>query len=438
MPTRLALAALLVLVLFALPAVAHAQGPIEVVEQAHEYQFAERLVFSLRARAESEIVSARVIIDYTSPDLPNDSELPDRFEPAKQVQLTAERVLRRGQIAPAQEITYWWVIKDTEGNELETEKETFLYLDQAFDWQTLAEAQITVFYYQQPEAFARDVLETSQAALERLAREAGVTIEFPVKVVVYNSKADMQRAQAFRGETFEEQIVTLGTVVEQDILLLLGSDPGLEITIFHELTHIVLGQATDNPFVEMPAWLNEGLASYNEGDVRSGYDRAVDRACASNTLMPIRWLATAATSPDRVTLFYAQSRSVVRFLLEEHGQEKLLALLQKIKEGNLIDTALEEVYRFDQDGLEDRWREWLGCPPAPGQEAPAEEMATPTPEPQAQAAEPTPTAVRARDVPGNPQADALRRTLTFIVAAAGAGAAVLGALMVFLLIRGDR
>lgn len=413
-----------------------AQGPIEVLEQSHEYTFADRLVFRLQARSSSDIVRTRVHFRFGSYETRN-SDFPERFQPAPQIDVEVVRHLQRGLIAPAQEIIYWWEIEDAEGHKLETDPRSFLYLDERFDWQQLSEADVSVFYYNQSEAFATQVLQASRAALDRLAREVGVTIEFPIKVVVYNSREDMQRALVFRGETFEGQIITLGSVVAKDIVLLLGSDPGLEVTIFHELTHVVLEQATDNPFVDMPAWLNEGLASYNEGEVRQGYRSAVERACAANTLMSVRSITSSTVGPGNVTLFYAQSLSLVEYLLQEHGREKMLELLEAIKEGNLIDDALQAVYGFDQDGLEARWREWRGCPPAPGA-PPAQAEPTATPTAEAPVQRPAPTEA---PPPGPAQADeaaALRRTVTLIAVLASAGALlILGLMAAVVIVRRD-
>ena len=40
------------------------------------------------------------------------------------------------------------------------------------------------------------------------------------------------------------------------------NDPWVGIVIPHELTHLVFGTATDNPYHQPPHWFNEGLAVY--------------------------------------------------------------------------------------------------------------------------------------------------------------------------------
>jgi hypothetical protein len=64
-----------------------------------------------------------------------------------------------------------------------------------------------------------------------------------------------------------------------------------------------------------------------------------------------------------VNLFYGQSWSLVSFLVDTYGADKFAALFAEMKSGKTTDAALEAVYGFDQDGLEDEWRAGVGLPP---------------------------------------------------------------------------
>jgi hypothetical protein len=61
-------------------------------------------------------------------------------------------------------------------------------------------------------------------------------------------------------------------------------------------------------------------------------------------------------------LSYAESYSLVEFLTSSYGQDKMFSLLSTFREGATYDGALEKVYGFDMDGLDERWREWLTQP----------------------------------------------------------------------------
>ncbi len=70
----------------------------------------------------------------------------------------------------------------------------------------------------------------------------------------------------------------------------------------------------------------------------------------------------------------------VSYLIENHGQEKILLLLDEFRSGASEDTALTTVIGVNRDGLESQWREWIGAPPMQATEA-AGPAATHTPYP---------------------------------------------------------
>ena len=66
--------------------------------------------------------------------------------------------------------------------------------------------------------------------------------------------------------------------------------------------------------------------------------------------------------PNLATLSYAESYTVVDYLITTYGKDKMLELLETFREGASYDGALTEVYGFDTSGLDQRWREYLSEP----------------------------------------------------------------------------
>ena len=86
-----------------------------------------------------------------------------------------------------------------------------------------------------------------------------------------------------------------------------------------------------------------------------------DEAISKNELISVRSLSSSfPTDPDAARLSYAESFSLVDFLLDEYGGEKMSELLGVFKAGSSYDDALIQVYGFDMDGLDARWRGSLG------------------------------------------------------------------------------
>jgi hypothetical protein len=338
-----------------------AQEGITVTANTYEYSFSKKIVFRLVAESSSEINA--ITLTYRIGDEPVTNRAYPEFSSAKRVEAEYVWRLQRGEIPPGSDIEYSWRIEDAAGNTLKTEPITFTYMDDRFTWQSLTEGKIILYWYNADQAFGRRLLDSAVDSLARLEENIGVELEKPVKIIVYQSKADMQEALVSKGRIFEERIITLGTVVAPDIMLLHGTHSQVDRTIAHELTHVVVGLATENPYAKIPAWLNEGLAMYNEGELRKDNAEALKRGIRENRLLSVRSLTSVTGNPDEINLFYGEVYSIIEFLLKTYGKEKMSELLKVFKEGRLPDDALMEVYDFDQDELDTLWRESIGAPP---------------------------------------------------------------------------
>jgi hypothetical protein len=166
----------------------------------------------------------------------------------------------------------------------------------------------------------------------------------------------------------------------------------------HEMSHLVIHQATDNPYRSLPRWLDEGIAVYNENqeelddDFRELFEQAVKR----DELMSLRTLASPfPADPYQANLAYGESGAVVKFIVDTYGPEAMGELLRIFGEGALDDEALKQALGVDTDGLNNAWRISLGLPPLPGTEAELPNETTPEAPAEAtpdESERPTPTA----------------------------------------------
>ena len=141
-----------------------------------------------------------------------------------------------------------------------------------------------------------------------------------------------------------------------DVFVLVGL--GREGMI-HEMTHLLIDDALTSPLGRLPAWLNEGLAMYFEGP-NSWRERTVQDAYHRGQLMPLRSMGATPGVPSDVRRFYAQSWSVVDFMVEAYGMERMSALLGAIDSGMDTDEAVRVAYDMSLDELESRWKRQLG------------------------------------------------------------------------------
>jgi len=130
--------------------------------------------------------------------------------------------------------------------------------------------------------------------------------------------------------------------------------------IAHELTHLVIHQITLNPYNSLPTWLDEGLAMSSEETLEAQFTSALGEAIGGGSLISVQSLCSPFSAfSDEAVLSYAQSHSLVEFLIASYGQEKMFELLTTFKRGSGYDDALKNVYGFDMDGLDGLWREYV-------------------------------------------------------------------------------
>ena len=113
--------------------------------------------------------------------------------------------------------------------------------------------------------------------------------------------------------------------------------------------------------------LDEGLAVSAQPTVETEYLNALEAAREGGYLISLRSLTSPFSADSAtVTLSYAQSWGVVQFLAQEYGQDKINLMLESFSRGIGYDALLIEIYGFDMDELDRRWRQAVAEGRAPG------------------------------------------------------------------------
>jgi hypothetical protein len=341
---------------------ATAQGGITVESASARNQFPDGVLFNLSVRSDADITSVR--FRYTIPPEGANVYAEPECSSGERVQCSFNlKSDPRLFLAPGTVIIHHWQVEDAAGNKLETEPVTFVYEDDRFDWESLSEENLTLWYYSGSDSDLRFTLRTAVEGLQRMEDLLGAKVDFPVKVFRYASADDLRDASYYSKDK-PAGIVTLGEVPFSDTALVSADYEPLDV-LRHELAHIVTRQAVKGPFSNIPAWLDEGAAVHAQSRLLSGEAGALELAIRSNDVLSVRSMTSSslARSSSNVSLFYAEAGSVVSFLVETQGEEKFAQLFAVLKEGATIDKALQAVYGFDQDGLDNAWRESVGLPP---------------------------------------------------------------------------
>lgn len=298
------------------------------------------------------------------------------FTPANSVNISWTWDMRQsGSLPPGSTLWWRWRYTDQNGREYTSETNTAIWLDDEHNWQTLTGENLRLHYYGLTTTFAQTMLDAGLEGLRRNREQAGLLPDEPIDVYVYPNYNDLRDAILY------EPSWTGGLAYSDFHIIIMGISGSNaawdQNTIIHELTHVLVGRFAFSCIGSIPAWLNEGLAMFSEGELDGSMKSMLDSAIRGNTLLPLRSISGSFSElPDKANLSYAQSQSVVKFLIETYGQEKMSDLLIDLRDAKPIDTALRETYGFDTDGLEDAWRSAVNAAP---RTVTAQATAQPTP-----------------------------------------------------------
>jgi hypothetical protein len=346
------------LVLF-LPSSIQAQNALNITRNTTSTEFPDGLHFNLSAQSRVNITDVRLhyTVDHTS-FAEVTSEVFIEFIPDTTIEVKWIWDMRKtGGLPPGTTVEYWWTIINDQGDRALTDPIKVSFDDNRYIWQNLTEDEITIYWYHGEKSAAEEMMLASRQALTQLAKDTGAELKKAVKIYLYANTRDLQGAMIHPQEwTGGTAFTNFGTIT---IGLVPSSPDSIKRAIAHELTHLVIAQVTFNPYNELPTWLNEGLAMYNEGPLETEFTNLLKKAIAKNSLISVRSLSSPFSAyAESAMQAYAQSQNLVEFLIKNYGQTKMFQLLNVFHEGSSYNNALIKVYGFDMDGLNTLWRDY--------------------------------------------------------------------------------
>ena len=188
-----------------------AQGDdIRILSASVVSEFPEGMRYSIEVEGENEIeeISVRLKVGR------NQNTAYEYFESDQATLVESELFWRTGirgrYIPPGTIITYYFLIKDTEGNELATEPAEFIYHDARFEWEEVTEGPVSVAYHGPVRRRAEIVLEAITDTIAFMGPLLGADTEAPIRVTMYNNVKEMLEALPPGSSTIRRELITEG------------------------------------------------------------------------------------------------------------------------------------------------------------------------------------------------------------------------------------
>ncbi len=335
---------------------AWAGGSIVFSDLTAIYTFAGHMTFTASVTSTAPIVKATVF--FQSGSQPPTSQLADSFTPAPVVTLTATIDLKQVSLTPFSTVSYWWEVSDATGQTARSDIQTVVYMDNRFAWQEFFSSAVRIHWYQGDSGYSAAAAAVAAEALPKIQQQIGVDPPSPIDIYLYASLDDLRSAVELAGRSWlgGQARPELGVVL---VAIPPGQDAQLQMRhdIPHELSHLMTFVATTPNYNRVPRWLDEGLATLNEGEPNSTQALAVQNALTDNKLIPLEALCAAfPQDASQALLAYGESRNVVQHIINEYGSAGIQALLAAYRDGATCAGGVERGLNTTLTGLELKWR----------------------------------------------------------------------------------
>jgi hypothetical protein len=218
-------------------------------------------------------------------------------------------------------------------------------------------------YWPELQAQADVTAAAAQAAVPRLRRALDLPPGERVDIYLARTAQEFRRLTGgsdpnlVLGEAFPER----RTIVLQP----LTGEP-LRRLVVHELMHVLLQDKVAETGAEPPRWLHEGLAKYAAEDFSPTDRMLLTDAVNQGKLIPLPDLDKAfGGSPEKVSLAYAESYTLVDFLANLEPARGLGPFLRQLGQVGEVNRALMRAYNLTPEAFAEQWRrhmllEYLG------------------------------------------------------------------------------
>lgn len=325
------------------------------VTTGHHYTFGQAATFFITLPAASTAAEATIYLEI-------DKRTQAYTVPLDEGHGQYLRDLRVNPMPPFAAVTYWWQYNDATGKEQHIAGDTFLYEDNRFDWKAQRDGGIEVKWVSGDRSVMIRAIDIAKETALRIQGTLDTAPLDAVTIYIYPSLPDLQSALRLTGrewvggQAYPEYGVVLVTMPPSDEAIL-----KMQRDIPHELTHKMLYDlTTPQNYANIPAWLNEGLATYYESLPDPAFELSLKQATDAGRLIPMETLCHPFTGEyEDILLAYAQSQSFLRYLQQTYGWTKLRELVDSYAIGLDCVTGSEDALDANLSQLDRDWRAWL-------------------------------------------------------------------------------
>ncbi len=209
-------------------------------------------------------------------------------------------------------------------------------------------------------AAAEEVADIYPALKAELEESIGWSLDFRPAILLIKDEISFQKIA-------NSNLIVAYAVPDKNLIVIdysrMNTGPfTLGITMEHEMCHLLLHHHIQGD--NLPKWLDEGVCQWVSNGIAEIIMKRRSSVLLGATLSGrhIRLEDLRERFPDDgklLLLAYEESKSLVEYIIRKFGRNRLLQVLDQLKNGDEVYTAFPKVLSISLDELEHNWHSYL-------------------------------------------------------------------------------
>ncbi|OGC90860.1 MAG: hypothetical protein A2W25_13080 [candidate division Zixibacteria bacterium RBG_16_53_22] len=228
-----------------------------------------------------------------------------------------------------------------------------------FDWQVLSTEHLDIYFYPQEREIAETAAQMAEESYTYLQAKFNFTVEKKIPFIVYSSPVFFEQTNVYPG-LLPENVAGFTEFSKQRVVIPYnGSMSDFAHVIRHEMVHVFTFQKIEyvckvhghKNMAAPPLWFTEGVAEYWSAGWDNEADMFMRDMAISGRITPVGNLYSIAGT----FMMYKVGQSILKFLGETYGDDKLTDLFDNWWKGADFESILKETYGKKFGELGEEW-----------------------------------------------------------------------------------
>jgi len=228
-------------------------------------------------------------------------------------------------------------------------------------WQTKKSQHFIIYYQDTADDFVNELISTAEKYYNSIVDNLGFrrmnfwSWDDRAKIYLFNNSSDYLNDT--KGVSWSGASVS---VRRRTIKTFIGQETFFDSILPHELTHIIFREFVGAK-TALPLWLDEGVACSQEKTSLVERMKSARMLVSNDVYLNFDKLFEVYGSTLIVpNVFYAESASIVVFLLQSYDKEDFLEFSRRLRDGIDWKKAILTTYRFSNfKEMERAWKDFM-------------------------------------------------------------------------------